>query len=80
MRDGVRRRSMQFVDKDNNIYSIFRPLSASVQPELGRYYGLSNVEIAKTTDDPKWGKQNQLKSPDDGDIQIIDATKWARFL
>ena len=75
MRDGVRRRSMQFVDKDNNIYSIFRPLSASVQPELGRYYGLSNVEIAKTTDDPKWGKQNQLKSSDDGDIQIIDATK-----
>ena len=74
-RDGVARRTIQFVDTDNNIYTIWRPLTASPQPVLGRYYQLRDVEITKHTDDPKWGKQNQLKAGSGQNVVIQDATR-----
>ncbi len=74
-RDAVARRTIQFVDTDNNIYTIWRPLTASPQPVLGRYYQLRDVEITKHTDDPKWGKQNQLKAGSGQNVVIQDATR-----
>ncbi len=69
------RRTIQFVDTGNNIYTIWRPLTASPQPVLGRYYQLRDVEITKHTDDPKWGKQNQLKAGSGQNVVIQDATR-----
>jgi hypothetical protein len=74
VRDGVARRTIQFVDLDNNIYTIWRPMTVSPQPVLGNYYELRDVEITKHTDDPKWGKQNQLKGGSGQYVVLQNAT------